>query len=148
MGSEMCIRDSVEAAIGPGAELQRVAAGVVEAVRRVVSGQAMDRDPRAAAFEEHLDHAFAGAYRELAADMAVGCRRMSSIFIMPVIFIAPPPSRSARAINQAGSGENRHLGRPVGRRRAMAGQARSGASARTVKCSGIGVKSARNLQPA
>ena len=68
------------------------------------------------------------------------------IFIVPVLFIAPRPSRSDRAIDQAGSGENRHLGRPVGRRPAMAGQARPGASARTVKCSGIAVKSARNLQ--
>ncbi len=61
------------------------------------------------------------------------------IFIMPVLFIASLPSRSDQAIDQAGSGENRHLGRPLGRLRAIDGQARARASARTVK-------SARNLQ--
>ena len=33
---------------------------------------AMNGDPRAAAFDEQLDHALAGAHCELAADMAVG----------------------------------------------------------------------------
>ena len=40
---------------------------------------AMDGDPRAAAFEEHLDHALAGAHRELAADMAFGHRVMVAV---------------------------------------------------------------------